>query len=126
MTAGPAAPTVVELLAGGALDAHACVALGDGASLARGARELTQPFLAVCAGGDAAAAADELRQALSRNTRLGSDYFVADFEASDDFVLRPRGADDARSAERAVALVQSWVDRFVPERLGRPDRGGDA
>ena len=37
-------------------------------------------------------------------------------------VLRPSGAHEAREANRAFALVQSWVDRYVPERLGRAGR----
>lgn len=115
-------PRPTRLRAGGSLEAHACAALADGAELrgaSRAARGLTTPLLAVCAGGGALEAADELRSALS-TSRLGRDYFVAGMDApSCDVLLYPPDGEGLQEAERIIALVQSWVDRYVPERLGK-------
>ena len=118
---GRAAGATLELMAEGRLDAHALVALCPTSrakgSLERSASEVRAPTLAVCGGGGAEA--DELRDGLARNGRLGSSYYVASFDdASSDFVLAPTGDGDGRDADRAVALLQSWLDRHVPERLG--------
>ena len=123
---GAGASTVLGLLAEGALDAHAAVALcpdgsaGAPAEAARYGRELPVPLLAVCGGGGGGAYAAALRDGLSVNARLASDYYVAEFgESSERFLMAPQTRDEARAGEEAIALVQSWVDRYVPERLGR-------
>ena len=82
---------------------------------------LPVPLLAVCGGGGGGAYAAALRDGLSVNARLASDYYVAEFgESSERFLMAPQTRDEARAGEEAIALVQSWVDRYVPERLGRP------
>jgi len=121
---GATASTTLALLSAGALDAHACIALcpsGDPASAARAARELPVPLLALCAGdADGIAHATTLRESLSLNSRLRSDFYVNGFEGrSAAFVLGPQDATDAKAAERALALLQGWVDRYCPERLSR-------
>lgn len=121
---GATASTTLALLSAGALDAHACIALcpsGDPASAARAAHELPVPLLALCAGdADGIAHATTLRESLSLNSRLRSDFYVNGFEGrSAAFVLGPQDAADAKAAERALALLQGWVDRYCPERLSR-------
>ena len=119
---GATVPTTLMLLGEGVLDAHACVAIcpdGEPAAAARVARELTVPLLAVCDGGAGGVAqAGALRDALALNSRLRSDYYVAAFaDTSASFVLTPQDAADAGSAERALALLQGWCDRFLPVGL---------
>lgn len=124
---GGVAPTTLALLADGALGAHAFVALcpsGDPDTSGRVARELPIPILAVCpssTGGDVHATV--LRDALALNSRLRSDYYVAAFDGcSADFVLGPRDEADVRAAERALSLMQGWVDRYCPEKLQPANR----
>ena len=132
---GVGSSTVLGLLAEGALGAHAAVALcpaGDArgvADTARAARELQVPLLAVCGtgegGGDGGgrAYASALRESLALNAWLASDFYVAEFDdLGGDFLMSPRDAEDAKGGERALALVQSWVDRFCPEHLDRLQR----
>ena len=65
---------MLELLAGGGLEAHAAVALGPTAfDAARAAREVSAPLLAVSADG-------ALRAGLESNPLLGDDYFVVEEE----------------------------------------------
>ena len=112
---GSTSQTTLELLADGNLDAHAAVLLcpRELRGAARAARELQQPLLAICA---EAAAEAELQQGLQLNSRLATDYFVASFGGSEpDFALRPKGTSAEAEAQRALALVQAWVDRYVPE-----------
>ena len=124
---GEAARIVVSLLAEDVLSAHAMVLLcpehgGSAASAAntgRAARDLSVPLLAVCTGADGATHAAALQEALALNPRVGGDYYVAEFaEAGHAFILRPRSPADASAAERALALAQSWIDTYCPERLG--------
>ena len=128
---GAGSSSVLGLLAEGAFGAHAAVALcpaGDprgAADVARAARELEVPLLAVCgtaagAGGEGGGAyAAALRDALALNARLASDFYVAEFaDAGGGFVMAPRDAEEAKAGERAIALVQGWVDRWCPEGLG--------
>lgn len=122
---GPTTPLVLSLLAQGALNAHAVIALsptGDERGSGQAARELDVPLLCVVSAG-----ADDnslrhvagLRHELSLNTRLGSDYYVAEFSGcTADFVLTPQHAADVKAAERALALVHSWIDGHLPESLG--------
>ena len=140
---GAGVTEVLGLLAEGVIGAHAAVALcpaGDAARVAdaaRAARELSVPLLAVCGtaeGEDAAESATQrrrtsgrayaaaLREALSLNQRLAADYFVAALgEGGADFLMAPRDAAEAKAGERAIALVQGWVDRYCPEALGSSD-----
>jgi hypothetical protein len=126
---------ILALLADGALGAHAAVALCPGvggaggdafaagdssaADLARVSREVPVPVLAVCAtaddGGKAGAAG--LRDGLALNSRLASDYYVAELACAPERVLRPGDGGDVKRADEAVALVQSWVDTYCPEGL---------
>lgn len=121
--------STLALLNQGALGAHATVALCPGrassvgsaaADLARAARDLPVPLLAVCGTADTGgqAGAVSLRDGLSLNSQLQSDYYVAELRraASGDDPL-PALLQDA-CAEEALALVQSWVDRYCPEGLG--------
>ena len=112
---GSTSQTVIELLADGNLDAHAAVLLcpREPRGAARAAREPQQPLLAICA---EAAAEAELQQGLQLNSRLATDYFVASFGGlAPNFALLPQGASAEGEAQRALALVQAWVDRYVPE-----------
>ena len=117
---GPTTPAVLTLLAQGAVGAHAAIALcpsGDAGESIHAARELDVPLLCVAAADAPAGArhAAALREALSLNTRLGRDYYVAEVGGcSDSFVLDPRDEADARAAERAIALVQGWLDAHLP------------
>ena len=87
----------------------------------RAAPALPVPLHALCAGdADGIAHATTLRESLSLNSRLRSDFYVNGFEGrSAAFVLGPQDAADAKAAERALALLQGWVDRYCPERLSR-------
>ena len=121
---GSTAVTSMAMMSEGLVGAHAAVALcptGDLNNLRRVARDIPVPLLAVCGGGDdGSRSGDALREALALNSQVGRDYYVADFsECSADFVLRPQDAPDAKAAERALALLQSWVDQFLPENLGQ-------
>ena len=93
------------------------------------ARELHVPLLAVCGtaddgGGRAYAAA--LTDALALNARLGADQYVSTMGASSsDFLMAPRDAEEAKAGDRAIALVQSWVNTYCPEGLSK-GRSGDA
>ena len=77
------------------------------------------PLLAICA--DNAVSSDlatQLSKSLSLNSRLRGDYYVAKFmECTADFMLVPQDKIDAREAERAIALIHSWIDRYCPEGL---------
>lgn len=126
---GAGSANVLGLLAEGALGAHAAVALcpsGDASGAgdaARAARELSVPLLAVCGtaddGGGGRMYEAALRDALALNGRLGADQYVASIaEGGSDFLMAPRDAGEAKAGERAIALVQSWVDRYCPEGLG--------
>jgi hypothetical protein len=118
--AGDTAGAAIELLAEGALEAHAAVALcpraGSADALGRAARELTVPLLGICAGGPDTEPAASLRRGLGSNSRLGNRFYVGQFgnASFDDFVLRPaRTEADTKEADRAIALVQSWIDKHV-------------
>jgi hypothetical protein len=128
---GPTALSVLALLAEGALDAHCAIALCPGrgggggglgpADAARAARELSTPLLAVCstADGEGKAHAAALRDSLALNSRLGSDYFVAEFDGeAGEFVLGRSGSNSA--ADKAIALCQSWVDAYCAENYRGP------
>ena len=121
------ARSTLGLLAEGALGAHAVVALcpgqGSGAAaataaadLGRAARELPVPLLAVCGGPDPACATS-LRESLALNSRLRGDFYVASLERAPfgDDPLPPLLQDPC--ADEALALMQSWVDRWCPEGL---------
>lgn len=134
---GSTAVSTLSLLAEGALDAHCAIALcpGSGADTggppqnpgdtARAARELSTPLLAICATADdrGKAHANALRDSLALNSRLRSDFYVADFEAeAGEFVLRAaRGSASTgnKAADKAIALCQSWVDQYCPEGVAR-------
>ena len=86
--------------------------------------EVTVPLLVAGDPSDGGRAAAALREALALNSRLGADYFVADFDGcSPDFLLSPQNNFDARAGERALALTQSWVDTHLPEKLGKRPPG---
>ena len=115
---GAAARPTVELLAAEALAARAAVVVdAGGAGAGAAARDVRALLLGLCSGPASGAAAAELRNALGRNPHLGADQYVVDFDgAPPDFALAPAGGVAAEGeAARAIALVQAWVDRFVPD-----------
>lgn len=127
ITHGRAAAALLGLLACGAVEAHAAIAIcpsadGDPGELSRAAREISVPLLSICGvspPGDGARAIDELRTGLAVNSRLRSDFYVAPFECPAGFMLRPRGEEEGGDADRAASLAVAWLDRYVPEGLTR-------
>ena len=111
---GAGAKSILELLASGGVDAHAAIIITpqDLRGAARAAHDIMVPLLAICA---EAADAAEIRSGLEMNSCLAKDYYVAHFEGlSPSFVLSPRDAGAESGSERAVALIQAWIDRYVP------------
>ena len=59
-----------------------------------------------------------LREGLSLNSRLRADWYVADFgDCAGNFLLRPTSDVETSAGERAIALVQGWIDSHCPEGL---------
>ena len=119
---GETALNTLTLFDEGTLDAHALIALcpkGEASMAGRLVRVTQVPLLAICA--DNAVSSDlatQLSKSLSLNSRLRGDYYVAKFmECTADFMLVPQDKIDAREAERAIALIHSWIDRYCPEGL---------
>ncbi|KAL3923289.1 MAG: hypothetical protein SGPRY_004269, partial [Prymnesium sp.] len=116
---GAGSQKTLELLADGGIEAHAAVLLCPGlsAGASRAARVIQTPLLAICTSD---AEKEELLQGLRVNSRIARDYFIADFVGREpDFASAPASAPQ-EEAQRVLALIQSWVDRY-----GRAERNRD-
>lgn len=111
---GEPASVTAELVAQGALEAHALVLMAPSRPTLSALRELDAPLL--CLMGDDEDTAANMRHALALNANLRGSYYVSAFpDCGPGFMERPSDEDEASAAEQAASFALAWFDRHVPE-----------